>query len=145
MIRRLALAAAAALTGAALLAIPAFAQNAEKVRPGYWEYAYKVAGIRVSTEHKCVKPSEIDKVFFAGPCNRHHKCVYPVREIGDGKARYDGTWTDKRGRVARIKASGTYTETSFKLKASGKTTTGIPMAATMDAKWVGATCPAGAP
>lgn len=140
----LALAVAAAATGAALLAIPASAQNAEKVRPGYWEYAYRIAGIKVSTEHKCVKPSEIDKVFFAGPCNRHHKCVYPVREIGDGKARYEGTWTDKRGRVATIKASGTYTDTNFKLKASGRTTTGIPMAVTMDAKWVGATCPAGA-
>ena len=141
---RLAQAAAAALTGAALLAIPASAQAPDKVRPGYWEYAYRVAGIRVSEEHKCVKPSEIDKVFFAGPCNRHHKCVYPVREIGNGQARYEGTWTDKRGRVAKIKASGTYTETHFRLKASGRTTTGIPMAATMDAKWVAPTCPAGA-
>lgn len=135
--KRLAFAAAAA----ALLAIPASAQTVDKVRPGYWEYAYKVAGIRVSTEHKCVKSSEIDKVFFAGPCNRHHKCVYPVREIGDGKARYEGTWTDKRGRVAKIKASGTYSETTFKLKASGTTTTGIPLGVTMNAKWVGA-CPA---
>jgi hypothetical protein len=139
MIRRLALAAAALL-----FALPALAQDDGRVRPGYWEYAYKVAGIRVSSEFKCVKPSEIDKVFFAGPCNHHHKCVNPVREIGGGKARYEGTWTDKRGRVARIKASGTYTETTFKLSARGRATTGIPLAATMDAKWVSPTCPPGA-
>lgn len=142
--KRLALTLAAAATGAAMLSLPASAQNPDKIRPGYWEYKYRVLGIPVDTEHKCVKASEIDKVFFAGPCNRHHTCVYPVREIGDGKARYQGTWTDKRGRVAKIKASGTYTQTTFKLKASGTTTTGIPMAATMDAHWVADACPAGA-
>jgi hypothetical protein len=137
---------AGALTGG-LVALPALAQKPaaeDKVRPGYWEYAYKVLGITVSTEHKCVKPNEIDKVFFAGPCNRHHRCEYPVREVGDGKAKFEGTWTDKRGRVGRVKANGTYTQTRFDLKASGTTTTGVPMAVTMNAKWVGATCPAGA-
>ena len=144
MKRHLGLAAAAvgaAVAGATLLAAPANADNAEKVRPGYWEYAYKVAGIRVSSEKKCIKPDEIDKVFFAGPCNHHHKCVYPVREIGDGKAKFDGTWTDKRGRVAHVAANGTYTDTTFNLKAHGTTTTGIPMSVTMNAKWLGA-CPA---
>jgi hypothetical protein len=139
---RLAIAAAAGvLTAGALTAIPAMAHNAQKVQPGYWEYTYKVAGIRVGSEKKCIKPDEIDKVFFAGPCNRHHKCVYPVREVADGKARYVGTWTDKRGRVANIKADGTYSDTTLKLNARGTTTTGIPMAVTMNAKWVGA-CPA---
>ena len=144
MKRRLVIAAAAgaAVAGAALFAAPAIADNVEKVRPGYWEYAYKVAGIRVSTERKCVKPNEIDKVFFAGPCNHHHKCVYPVREIGGGKAKFDGTWTDKRGRVAKVKADGTYTDTTFNLKAKGNTTTGIPLSVTMNAKWLGETCPA---
>ena len=130
-----------AAAGAAMLGVPAVAGNTDKIRPGYWEYAYKVAGIRVSEEFKCVKPSEIDKVFFAGPCNHHHKCVYPVREVGNGKARYVGTWTDKRGRVANIKADGTYSDTTLKLNARGTTTTGIPMAVTMNANWVGA-CPA---
>jgi hypothetical protein len=138
---RIALAAAAGAVATALLSVPASADNAEKVRPGYWEYAYKVAGIRVSSEKKCIKPNEIDKVFFAGPCNHHHKCVYPVRQIGDGKAKFDGTWTDKRGRVAHVAADGTYTETTFNLKAHGTTTTGIPMSVTMNAKWLGA-CPA---
>jgi len=133
-------AAAGALAAAALLAVPALAQadKADKIRPGQWEYTYKVAGIKVGSEKKCIKPNEIDKTFFAGPCNRHHKCVYPVREVGDGKARYDGTWTDKRGRVAKIKADGTYTDTTLNLKARGTTTTGIPMVVTMNAKWVGA-------
>lgn len=143
MNRRLVLAAAgAAAMGAALLAVPANADNAERVRPGYWEYAYKVAGIRVATERKCIKPDEIDKVFFAGPCNHHHKCVYPVRQIGDGKAKFDGTWTDKKGRVAHVAADGTYTDTTFNLKAHGTTTTGVPMAVTMNAQWLGASCPA---
>ena len=142
MNRRQVLAAVAgAAAGAAMLAVPAAAANAEKIRPGYWEYAYKIAGIRVSTEKKCIKPEEIDKVFFAGPCNHHHRCEYPVREVADGKARFDGTWTDKRGRVARVKADGTYTDTRFDLKAKGTTTTGIPMSVTMNAKWIGA-CPA---
>jgi len=135
------LAIAAAVGALAASAIPAMADNAEAVRPGLWEYTYKVAGIRVGSEKKCIKPNEIDKVFFAGPCNHHHKCVYPVREVGNGKARYVGTWTDKRGRVANIKADGTYTDTTLKLNARGTTTTGIPMAVTMNARWVGA-CPA---
>jgi len=139
MNHRLAIAAAAGALAAS--AIPAMADNAEAVRPGLWEYTYKVAGIRVGSEKKCIKPNEIDKVFFAGPCNHHHKCVYPVREVGNGKARYVGTWTDKRGRVANIKAEGTYSDTTLKLNARGTTTTGIPMAVTMNAKWVGA-CPA---
>ena len=144
MKRRLALAAVAGVAAAgALLSVPAVAANAEqdKIRPGYWEYAYKVAGIRVSTEKKCIKPNEIDKAFFQGPCNRHHRCEYPVKQVENGKAQFDGTWTDKRGRVARVKADGTYTETRFDLKARGTTTTGIPMSVTMNAKWLGA-CPA---
>ena len=142
MNRRLAIAAAAGAAAGALLAIPALADapTQTKLRPGYWEYAYKVAGIRVSTEKKCIKPEELDKAFFAGPCNRHHRCEYPVREVANGKAKFDGTWTDKRGRVARVKADGTYTDTQFNLKARGTTTTGIPMAVTMNAKWLGA-CP----
>lgn len=136
--KRLHLTAIAAATAAgALLAVPAAADNAEKIRPGEWEYTYKVAGIKVGSEKKCIKPNEIDKTFFAGPCNRHHRCEYPVREVGGGKAKYDGTWTDKRGRVAKIKADGTYTDTTLNLKARGTTTTGIPMAVTMNAKWVG--------
>lgn len=144
MNRRLALAAVAGVAAAgALLSVPASAANAEqdKIRPGYWEYAYKVAGIRVSTEKKCIKPNEIDKAFFQGPCNRHHRCEYPVKQVADGKAAFDGTWTDKRGRVAHVKANGTYTDTTFNLKAKGTTTTGIPMSVTMNAKWLGA-CPA---
>jgi hypothetical protein len=136
---RMALAATAGLAAAgALLAVPASADNVEKIRPGQWEYTYKVAGIKVGSEKKCIKPNEIDKVFFAGPCNHHHRCEYPVREVGNGKAKYDGTWTDKRGRVAKIKADGTYTDTTLNLKAKGTTTTGIPMAVTMNAKWIGA-------
>ena len=143
MKRRLALAfaaAAAAATGA-VVGAPALAQGPDKIRPGMWEYAYKAAGIPIGKERKCIKPTEIDKSFFQGPCNRHHRCEYPVKEVADGKARFDGTWTDKRGRVARVKADGTYTDTTFNLKATGTTTTGIPMSVTMNAKWVG-TCAA---
>lgn len=140
MNRRLALAAAAGVAAAgALLSPPAIAANAsaEKIRPGQWEYVYKVAGIRVSSEKKCIKANEIDKAFFQGPCNRHHRCEYPVKQVANGKAAFDGTWTDKRGRVAHVKADGTYTETTFNLKAKGTTTTGIPMSVTMNAKWIG--------
>ncbi len=145
MPKRLTLAALAGALAGGLIALPALAGDPpDKIRPGYWEYAYKVLGITVSTEYKCVKPSEIDKVFFAGPCNHHHRCEYPVREIGDGKARFEGTWTDKRGRVAHVKADGSYTDTRFDLKASGTTTTGIPMAVTMNAKWVSDKCPSAA-
>ena len=144
MKRRLALAAAAgaAAAGATLLAAPANADNAEKVRPGYWEYAYKVMGLQVSSERKCVKPGDIDKVFFAGPCNHLHTCVYPVREVGDGRARFQGTWTDRKGRVANVSANGTYTDTTFKLKVNGSGTNGVPIGVTVDARWLGPNCPA---
>lgn len=140
MNRPLAIAAAAG----ALIAIPALAANTPpdpKVLPGYWEYSYRLAGIPVSKEHKCLKPDEISR-FFDGPQNRHYKCTYPTKVVGDGKAQFIGTCVDKRGRTAPMNAQGTYTPTNFNLKLRVRTINGIPMSGSMNAKWLGASCPA---
>ncbi len=135
--KRLALAAPLAL----LLAIPALAQDTGTVRPGHWEYAYKIAGLNVSTEYKCLKREEIDK-FFSGPSNRHYKCTYPTKVVGNGKALFDGTCKDKRGRTVPMHAEGTYSDTDFTLKLKLKTIHGLPLSGTMKAKWIAAACPA---
>jgi len=113
--------------------------------PGYWEYRIKAAGLTVDTQFWCVKPDQVDK-FFTGPCNRHHTCVYPVREVGDGKARFEGYWMNDDGKRANISASGTYTLRQFILRTRAtRGTNGVPIPPlTLEANWRGETCKPGA-
>jgi hypothetical protein len=97
--------AAPAIAGAALLAAPASAPQAQaaatEVLPGYWEYTTSAVGIR-DTEQRCVRPSEINR-FFGGLSTRRWQCEYPVREVGDGRTRFEGVCTDRRGRRVNVR------------------------------------------
>lgn len=138
---------AAVITAVALLTVPTIASSQAKdtILPGYWEYRSKVSlGISsTSVEKRCVEPKEIEK-FFNGPSNRHYKCTYPVRNVGNGKAEFKGTCVDKKGRTADVTASGTYSPKHFNLNARIKTSIiGLPITPTgsIEATWIGETCP----
>jgi hypothetical protein len=139
--------AAASALGAAMLALPAASatQPAQTVLPGYWEYRVKLLGATIDTEMWCVREDQIDK-FFTGPCNRHHTCVYPTREVGGGKARFVGYWQNKEGKRANVEAAGDYAPKRFTLRSKAtRGTNGAPIPAlTLDARWLGETCKPGA-
>jgi hypothetical protein len=118
----------------------AAAEAATPILPGYWEYSTKVLGIG-SKKKKCLGADEVED-FLTRPCNRHHTCVYPTKEVGGGKLRLDGYWQNKEGKRAKVRASGVYQPKAFTINASGTAIGGIPFRATMDAKWLGAECPA---
>lgn len=122
------------------------AAAAPTVNAGYWEYKIKAFGVTVGTEYWCVKPDQVDK-FFNGPCNRHHTCTYPTRQVANGKARFIGTWKKNNdGDITNVDASGDYTPTRFTLKTKATMgSNGVPIPPmTVDAKWQGATCKPGA-
>jgi hypothetical protein len=138
---------AAIVAVAALLAIPAAAssQASDTILTGYWSYNSKVSfGVSSSSvENRCVKPADVEK-FFNGPSNRHYKCTYPTRKVGNGKAEFVGTCIDKRGRKAFVSASGVYSPKHFKLDAKIKTSIiGVPLTptGTIEATWLKADCP----
>ena len=133
---------AAAGLGAVLpAASTAQPQAADSVLPGRWEYRYRIFALPVATEHWCLKPHEIERA-FNGPCNRHHTCTYPVKEVGDGVLRLQGQWKDKRGRIAPVSGQGTYTPTTITLRVRGRTVNGIPFVGSMNARRIGDTCEA---
>lgn len=141
--RALAIAAGVALM-APLAAGPVASQSKPTgVLPGYWEYSAKVALIPAGKEYKCLKADEIEQFLFH-PCTRRFKCSYPVKQVGDGKVKLDGVWLDKKSRPAKVKAEGTYTATTVKLKANVKTIHGITVPGSISAKRVSDTCPAAA-
>lgn len=113
------------------------------ILPGHWEYSYKVGPIPAGDETRCLKQADVEQ-FAKGICTRRYTCDYTTRVVKDGKIALKGTWTDKKGRVAPVTAKGDYTAESFQLDVKMKTINGIPLAAVMDARRVGATCPAGA-
>lgn len=138
--------AAASTLGAMTLALPASsAPQTDTVLPGYWEYKVKLLGATIDTEMWCVRDDQIDK-FFTGPCNRHHTCVYPTRQVANGKARFVGYWQNKEGQRASIEVAGDYTPKRFVLKNKPtRGTNGAPIPAlTLDARWLSETCKPGA-
>lgn len=114
----------------------------EVVLPGRWEYKYRILGIPAATEYWCLKPQEIQRA-FDGPCNRHHTCTYPVKEVGAGKLRLQGRWTDKRGRVAPVSGTGDYGPNTINLNFRGRTIHGLPFAGAMRARRISNTCQPG--
>jgi hypothetical protein len=148
----LVLLAAAALIGPASAATAQNSQNGQAsaapaatpiINPGYWDYTTRMLGIPVDHKKKCLKADEVED-FLTRPCNRHHTCVYPTKQVGGGKLLLDGYWQNKEGKRAKVRATGTYSATSFNVRANGTSTQGIPIGATLEAKWLGAQCPAGA-
>lgn len=142
---RLLAAAAPFAAGAAVLAAPGVAgsQSSQTPQPGYWEYTTSVLGVR-DTETKCVRPSEINR-FFGGLSTRRWQCVYPVREVGGGNARFEGTCTDRKGRRVNVRLNGPYQTESFSFRGGAQLSRGTPyIPASITARRVAAQCPANA-
>ena len=141
--------AAPVVAGAVLLAAPAAAPQAQTaapaqpVLPGYWEYTTSALGNR-DTEQRCVRPSEINR-FFGGLSTNRWKCTYPTRVVGDGRARFEGTCQDKKGRRVNVRLNGTYQDESFHFNGGAQLLRGTPyIPASITARRLAAQCPAGA-
>jgi hypothetical protein len=135
--KRLFLALGAALLANAALAAPA----STPILPGYWKYSIKALSlVTLDSGRKCLKEEEIEE-FLAFPGNKHYRCTYPTKSIGDGRLTMEGACVDKKGRRAPIRASGAYTPEKFTLNIRMTTTNGVPMAGTMTAQRVAAACP----
>ena len=135
------------VAGAVLLAAPASAPQAQAARsevlPGYWEYTTSVLGVR-DTEQKCVRPSEISR-FFGGLSTRKWQCTYPVREVGNGRTRFEGSCQDRKGRRINVRLNGTYQQESFRFNGGAQLSRGTPyIPASITARRIAAQCPANA-
>ena len=131
-----------ALAANAAAASPA----ATPILPGYWGWSAKVLFGLVPADagRRCRKAEEISE-FIAFPGNRHYKCSYPTKEIGNGQVTMQGACVDKKGRRAPIRATGAYSPEQFRLNIAMTTTNGIPLRGVMTAQRVSASCPAGSP
>lgn len=147
--------AAAIAAPVALGAVLAFAPGATArqagtgtPQPGYWEYTTRVMGSS-DTETKCVRASEIRR-FFGGLSTRRWQCSYPVNEVGNGQARFEGTCREQRrgeatGRRINVRLSGPYTTETFTFRGGAQLARGTPyIPATITARRISAQCPAGA-
>lgn len=147
---RVAAVAAPVIASALLLAAPATPRaamtaqsSADTVLPGYWEYTTSAVGVR-DTETKCVRPSEINR-FFGGLSTRRWRCTYPVRQVGNGNARFEGTCTDRKGRRVNVRLNGTYQQESFTFRGGAQLARGTPyLPASITARRISAQCPANA-
>jgi hypothetical protein len=129
------------LTSAASSATPP--QAASQPQPGYWEYTTRVLGVS-DTERKCVRPSEINR-FFNGLSTRRWRCTYPVRQVGDGNARFEGTCRDHKGRSVNVRLNGPYQTESFRFSGGAQLARGTPyIPASITARRIAAQCPANA-
>ena len=142
---RLAAVAAPAAAAGLLLAAPSSAtpQAADQPQPGYWEYTTSALGVR-DTETKCVRPSEINR-FFNGLSTRRWRCTYPVRQVGNGNARFEGTCSDRKGRRVNVRLNGPYQAESFRFSGGAQIARGTPyIPASITARRISAQCPANA-
>lgn len=122
---------------------PAPAQSPPPVLPGYWEYTTSAVGVR-DTEQKCVRPSEINR-FFGGLSTRRWQCTYPVREVGNGRARFEGTCQDRKNRRVNVRLNGAYQQESFRFTGGAQLARGTPyLPASITARRIAAQCPANA-
>ena len=150
VLTRVALTAAPVIAGALFLAAPSTPRaamtpqsSADTVLPGYWEYTTSAVGIR-DTETKCVRPSEINR-FFGGLSTNRWKCTYPVRQVGNGNARFEGTCEDRKGRRVNVRLNGTYQQESFTFRGGAQLARGTPyLPASITARRLAAQCPANA-
>ncbi|WP_291841027.1 DUF3617 family protein [Brevundimonas sp.] len=150
VLTRAAAVAVPAIIGALFLAAPATPQAAmaaqtggDTVLPGYWEYTTSAVGSR-DTQQKCVRPSEINR-FFGGLSTRRWRCTYPVRQVGNGNARFEGVCTDHKNRRVNVRLNGTYTQESFTFRGGAQLARGTPyLPASITARRLAATCPADA-
>ena len=145
--RRRALALGSGLAAVAALAVAtgphAQTPPPDQPQPGYWEYTTRVLGVS-DTEQKCVRPSEINR-FFNGLSTRRWQCTYPVREVGGGNSRFEGTCHDPRGRTVNVRLNGPYQAESFRFEGGAQLARGTPyIPASITARRISAQCPANA-
>lgn len=145
-----ALATATAMATAMAMAVttapaPAAAPDAKPpIEPGLWSYSANTILTGGKGGQQCVKPEQVDE-FLSGPRNRHYRCTYPSRSIGEGKMAFQGECVDKHDRHHyHISVHGQYQPEAFNL--SGTVSGdfyGIPIVVPMSiqAKRVSATCP----
>ena len=124
-------------------AAPAVAQRA--ISPGYWETTSKVTSPFPThkTERRCIKPSDVAK-FMEGKINHIYTCTYPVKEIGAGHIRLEGTCATRDGPAIPISGEGAFTSGSMHIEARIVPQIGglsIPVRASTDAKRLGDACP----
>jgi hypothetical protein len=117
------------------------AKAATTILTGQWEYSTRIGPIPIDSDVRCLTQEDVDN-FNRGICLKRYTCDYETSVVRDGQVALKGTWTDKKGRVAPVNAKGSYTTDSFTIAVNGTTVNGLPMAATLDAKRVAATCPA---
>jgi len=145
LIRTIAVAAPVVAAGL-LMSAPSSAtppQAAGQPQPGYWEYTTRVLGVS-DTEQKCVRPSEINR-FFNGLSTRRWRCTYPVREVGGGSARFEGSCQDHKGRRVNVRLNGPYETESFRFSGGAQLARGTPyIPASITARRISAQCPANA-
>ncbi len=127
------------------LASPAAAQST--IRPGYWESRERVDApiVTSKTERRCVTKAQIAK-FMSCYLNHHYTCACPDERIGGGEIRYRGRCVDAKGQVVTISGEGTFTATTLKLTVHPAFRwLGLPIQAeaTVDARWLAESCPAG--
>lgn len=138
--------AGGALALGMLMSVPSSATSPQATgtpQPGYWEYTTSALGVR-DTETKCVRPSEINR-FFNGLSTRRWTCTYPVREVGNGQARFEGTCRDPKNRTVRVRLNGPYAPESFRFSGGAQLARGTPyIPASITARRLAAQCPAGA-
>lgn len=123
-------------------AAPSFA--ADTILPGYWESRNTASALifeKSSTDKRCITPKEVSN-FLTGFSNRHYKCTYPEKTVGDGKAFMVGQCVDKGGTTYNVTLSGEYEATHFHMTAKFSLP-GLPLGgkATVDAHLISEQCP----
>lgn len=139
-----------ALSGAAASS-QALSAEERTIEPGYWDVTNKISAAVVlgqtKTEKRCITPAEVSK-FVEGPSNRHYKCTYPTRVFQKGKITLKGQCATKNGHTVQVKATGSYSPSTFHMVADIDTTyAGLPISgrATTEARRISDTCPAPTP
>lgn len=123
----------------------AVAEPPALISPGYWEATTQFLGLSHRTERYCVEPKNVVK-FMLGPCNHHYQCSYPVQQVGDGKAHFEGVIANRSERY-NVQGDATFTATTLDLKMSGAGHWKLlPLAGfgAIQAHRLAATCPEGA-
>ncbi len=141
------------LRGAALLGIVptvAAAAAGSGVKPGYWETTSRVLSPihSTDTERRCVTQDQVRK-FMSCYINHHYDCTCAEDVVGDGRLTFKGQCVEhKNGSIVGVTGVGTYTDTTLSMSADATfKLLGIPVTgkATIEARRLSDTCPAGAP
>jgi|APCry1669190591_1035303.scaffolds.fasta_scaffold67742_2 hypothetical protein len=128
---------------AALGSVTPVAAADQTILPGYWSSKNSTTFIitKSSEDRRCITASQV-ATYITGPSNRHYKCTYGERSVGDGKLALKGQCVDKHGTAYDVSISGAYTPEWFKLKAHFSLS-GLPIggSATTEAHRISEACP----